>query len=149
MASMNIQVNDTVMRMRFDKLTKTINSAMLMERIAAFAWTRIKRRTKKGVDADGKAFDGYSEKYKKKRAAKGLRVNIVDLYDSGDMYGSGRQEIGSLRAKLFFAHEGAARAAGHTLGYASGGLPVRNFFALGVRDEDALTKYIIKQLDGI
>ena len=56
---------------------------------------RIKTRTRSGVDVDGQQFQPYTDKYAKRRQAKGLNTDPVDLTVSGQGLDSMRTEVRS------------------------------------------------------
>jgi hypothetical protein len=57
----------------------------ILRRAATHAIGIIVRRTRQGIDAEGRAFAPYSTKYGKLRAKSGRKANPVDLTLGGDM----------------------------------------------------------------
>jgi hypothetical protein len=129
----------------FSKLARgVVTPAMLME-AAKIIHTGILERTAKGVDADGKAFPPYSEKYAARREARGRPTSKVDLFFTGQMLGAVTERVVSgNEAHVFFADtQQAAKAHGHTTGW-RGKKPSkeRRFFAVGDQDVKKIHEWL-------
>ena len=117
------------------------------EAIALEVIDRIKRRTKSGLDKDGKPFAGYSEAYKKsqdfKIAGKSSKVNLVlsgDMLDSIeiiDNFRNGKVVIG------YTDETQGGKAEGNILGtYGQQKKvgPARDFLGISDSELDAITR---------
>lgn len=129
----------------FSKLARgVVTPAMLME-AAKIIHTGILERTAKGVDADGKTFPAYSEKWAAIRRERGRPTSKVDLFFTGQMIGAITQRVVSgNEAQIFFVDtQQAAKAHGHTTGW-RGKKPgkERRFFAAGDQDIKKIKEWL-------
>lgn len=112
----------------FDRLGKFISERALsneaLDQMGAKAVEMIVRRTRTGIDANGRPFKAYNPSY---AAAKGK--SVVNLTDTGDMLDSLMHEVEGERLRIFFGDgEQEAKASFHNFGTRH--LPVRQFMDL-------------------
>lgn len=68
------------------RMGKDIGSVRVMGQVGALINLRIKERTARGVDIDGKPFDPYTPAYRKKRTDEGHAGNTPNLFFTGSMF---------------------------------------------------------------
>ncbi len=62
-----------------DQLVSGMQSQTMLKKLGLIGVRTIQKRTREGVDVDGRAFQPYSEKYAEKRILAGLPTHIVNL----------------------------------------------------------------------
>lgn len=104
--------------------------------LTELAWravAMIDERTARGRDADGDAFERYSEAYARRRRRRG-RSRRVNLIDTGVMLGAMQGGYEGNAALVFFANQSAGEIADfHTSDRPRSVMPRRNFLDI---DED-------------
>ena len=128
------------MRKLFDEKKKRIAEAMA--RTAEEEATEISRRSRSGVDADGKSFAPYTKEYAKRKAREG-RSTKPDLTFKGRMLEAIRTDVrevgGKIQARIYF--NGAKEAL-----KAKGNMRIRKFFRLAKSQVEAFRKAIREAL---
>jgi len=108
-------------------------------RTAEFLLARIRKRTEKGKDPDGKAFKPYKPEYKLFRKNAGRKTAFPDLNFSGQMLSNMTQKSDSKKAILFFANKFQnAKAVGNQ--------KKRPFFLIGDKEQKTLIDFFAKEL---
>lgn len=103
-ASLNI-ANLVPLRAILFRLGINLNDAPeLMETIAQYALTQIKKRTLEGQDAEYRQFEPYSDRYAMFRREHGRPTGNVDLFFTGSMQASMTSDIGHNSVKLYFGN---------------------------------------------
>lgn len=83
------------------RMGKDIGNVRLMGQVGAFINLQIKARTAKGVDVDGRPFDGYTPAYRKRRQDAGHPAR-VNLFFTGSMFGALTYDAEKYQVTSFF-----------------------------------------------
>lgn len=145
---------------RVQKALNLFSDGLKIEKLLKIAATdqiaRIKVRTAEGKDFEGNPFVPYSDTYKEMRAAKGLPVDKVDLFDRGHMMAAMTWElVGYNNVRIYFsATLEAAKAHGHHFGvsphkwgHATVSTPARPFFEISDEDKNEIAGLFSEELD--
>jgi len=136
----------------FGGIVRRVANQRLFARIGALLTFRIKRRTERGIDIHGRAFEPYSDAWAGERAARGRQTATPDLNFSGRMWAALQQHASDDTVELFFAGHEATIAHGHNYGVRAnsyfGEVPQREFFGLDDADENAIGREIVRSLRG-
>ena len=132
---------------KLKRLNKGLGStSILMGEIGEFLVGSILQRTSEGIDAEGNAFDPYSDSYAEVRRAVGLPTDKVDLFFTGQMLAGLTYETARDQIKLFFANtsrrerEGEQKVSNSELAYYNDKL--RPFFAISAEEEKIIIKMV-------
>lgn len=120
----------------------------LMEEIAQYSMTQIKKRTLSGQDVDGHLFKPYSDKYALFRREKGRPTGKVDLFFSGSMFSSMTSNIDSREIRIFFMNTSDRNNSRNPL-KAFFLNQERNFFALSENDVRGIIEIIEEYLSNL
>jgi hypothetical protein len=96
-------------------------------RTAEFLMGLIKKRTARGINADGNSFPPYTEAYKTFRSQAGRQTTFPDLNFSGQMLSNITQKSTPSQAIIYFASKFQNTKA-------LGNQTKRKFFAIGARE---------------
>lgn len=120
----------------------------LMEEIAQFSMTQIKKRTLAGKDADNHLFEPYSDKYALFRREKGRPTGKVDLFFSGSMLGAMTSDVDSREIRIYFMNTSDSKNSRNSL-KAFFLNQRRNFFALSENDVRGIIEIIEEYLSNL
>lgn len=129
-------------------IIKALHSQTLMNALGLAAIRRIKERTRKGQDVEGRSFQPYTEKYAAKRRVEGLPTHPVNL-EWNDIDGMLQKMDHTIfrnfsGVEVDFTDPDKRKLASYhnKLGVAKKGKNIRHFFDLNDDDIEAIAELI-------
>ncbi len=121
------------------RLADLLGSQQLLNKLGLAGTRRIKKRTRKGIGADGQRFDDYSKGHARKRKRERLPTDVVNLHflQYGGMLAQMDHEVNRTlsQVELLFRGERANRLAGYHNEQGAGTSQVKRVF-MRLNDED-------------